>query len=55
MGNVAMRMLFQECDPKRAVLYHVLYVPKLACNLFSVRAAASKGNSVNFNQSRCWI
>ena len=25
------------------MLYRVLYVPKLACNLFSVRAAAGKG------------
>ena len=26
----------------------VLYVPRLACNLFSVRAAAAKGNTVKF-------
>ena len=36
-------------------MYNVLYVPKLACNLFSVRAAASKGNIVKFSRSRCWI
>lgn len=30
-------------------------MPKLACNLFSVRAAASKGNVVQFGHSRCWI
>ena len=33
----------------------MLYVPKLACNLFSVRAAASKGNIVRFGHSKCWI
>ena len=36
-------------------MYDVLHVPKLACNLFSVRAAAKKGNTVKFNQVRCWI
>ena len=41
--------------PKCAVLYSVLYVPKLACNLFSVRSAAAKGNSVKFSKSECWI
>ena len=33
----------------------MLYVPKLACNLFSVRAAAHKGNNIKFRQSRCWV
>ena len=35
-GNVSLQMLFKENNPKCAVLYSVLYVPKLACNLFSV-------------------
>lgn len=32
-----------------------LFVPKLACNLFSVRAAISKGNTVKFGEMKCWI
>lgn len=36
-------------------MYNVLYVPQLSCNLFSVRAAASKGNFVKFGRSHCWI
>ncbi len=48
-------MVFKVSDSKKAVLYNVLYVPKLACNLFSVRAATSKGNVVKFGRSRCWI
>ena len=28
-------------------MYKVLYVPKLACNLFSVRAAVSKGDFIS--------
>ena len=48
-------MLFKVSEPKKSVMYEVLYVPKLACNLFSVRAAASKGNIVKFGKVRCWI
>ena len=33
----------------------MLYVPKLTCNLFSVRAAASKVNAVKFGGASCWI
>ena len=36
-------------------MYGVLYVPKLTCNLFSVRAATAKGNTVNFGSDKCWI
>ena len=33
----------------------MLHVQKLACILFSVRAAAKIGNTVEFGRSRCWI
>ena len=36
-------------------MYKVLYVPQLARNLFSVRAAASKGNLIKFGHTHCWI
>ena len=55
VGNVHLSMLFKVSDPKKAVVHQVLYVPKLACNLFSVRAAAARGNVVKFSQSKCWI
>ena len=57
-GSVRMNMLFQATEatePKRAVLYNVLYVPRLTCNLFSVRAAVSKGNAVEFGPKQCCI
>ena len=57
-GSVRMNMLFQATeatDPKRAVLYNVLYVPILTCNLFSVRAAVGKGNAVEFGPKQCCI
>ena len=55
VGNVHLNMLFKVSDSERAVMYDVLYVPKLACNLFLVRAAARKGNVVKFGRSKCWI
>ena len=55
VGNIYLKMLFKVSEPKKSVMYEVLYVPKLACNLFSVRAAASKGNIVKFGKVRCWI
>ena len=54
-GNIHLKMLFRVSQPKRSTMYRVLYVPQLSCNLFSVRAAASKGNFVKFGRSRCWI
>ena len=53
IGNVRLKMQFRVSESKKATLHNVLYVPQLACNLFSVRAAASKSNTVKFG--RCWI
>ena len=41
-GRVQMNTLFPGTDAKKAVLYDVLYVPKLTCSLFSARAAVAK-------------
>ena len=54
-GEVYMKMQFQGSESKRAILYNVLYVPKLACSLFSVRAAVARGNMVEFSHNQCWI
>ncbi len=51
VGKVNVTMYFKVSEPKRCMMHQVLYVPKLACNLFSVRAAASKGNWVKFGRS----
>ena len=50
-----MNMLFQTTKSRKAVLYDVLYVPKLTCNLFSVRAAVSKGSTIEFGPQKCCI
>ena len=55
VGSIRLDMLFRVSESKRAVLYDVLYVPKLSCNLFSIRATASKGSIVKFGRFRCWI
>ena len=52
VGNIHLQMLFKVSEPKKSVMYKVLYVPQMSCNLFSVRAAASKGNFVKFGRSR---
>ena len=54
-GNVHLNMLFKQNHPKKSIMYKVLHVPQLTCNLFSVRAASSKGNVLKFGHSRCWI
>ena len=54
-GNIRSEMVFKTSEPKHVTMYNVMYVPKLACNLFSVRAAATKGNTVKFGETRCWI
>ena len=48
-------MLFNVSQPKIFVMTKVLCVPKLACNLFSARAASSRGNFIKFGHTRCWI
>ena len=50
-----LNMQFKFSSPKLAVMYDVLFVPSMACNLFSARAAAQRGNVVKFGHSRCWI
>lgn len=50
-----MNMLFPGTEAKKAALYDVLYIPKLMCNLFSVRAAVAKGNAVEFGPNNCCI
>ena len=47
VGNVCLHMLFKVSTSKQAVMYDVLYVPKLACNLFSVRATAHERNIIS--------
>ena len=54
-GRVQMNVLFPETEAKKAVLYDVLYMPKLKCNLFPKRAAVAKGNAVEFGPNHCYI
>ena len=54
-GEVHLQMQFNMSYTKKSIMYKVLYLPQLTCNLFSVRAAASKGNFIKFGHSRCWI
>ena len=53
--NITMILGNKEKDQQKSILTKVLYVPKLATNLFSARAAASKGKVVQFGHTLCWI
>ena len=53
--NVQVKMLFKVSQPEKFVMHSVLHVLQMACNLFSVRAAASRGNLIKFRHSCCWI
>ena len=50
VGNIRLKMVFKVSRSKPATMYDVLHVPKLACNLFSVRAATKRGNQIKFGQ-----
>ena len=39
VGDIRLKMVFKVSHSKPATVYAVLYVPKLACSLFSVQAA----------------
>jgi len=54
-GNAYKNMQMNDGERKQCVIYKALYVPKLACNLFSVRAAAAKGKSMKFCNRKCFI
>ena len=51
-GNIHFTIVFKMSKPKKVTMHNV---PKLACNLFSVRAAAANRNTVKFGNTRCWI
>ena len=46
-------MMLKLSKQKSCVMRNALYVPKVACNLFSMRAAGSKGNVVMFGKKKC--
>ena len=54
-GDIHLTMLFKMSRPKGVVMHNALYVPKLACNLFSVRSATNRGNTIKFGRNVCWI
>ena len=55
VGSIHLKITFKVSRPKPATMNDVLYVPRLACNLFSVRAATRSGNQVKFGHKNCWI
>ena len=56
-GEISITMLLgpKEKDERKSTMTKVLYVPKLAANLFSARAAAMKEKVVQFGHTLCCI
>ena len=54
-GNIHFKMILENNMPRKVTMCNVLYVPKLTCNLFSVRATVTMGNTVKFENDSCWI
>ena len=45
VGDIHVKMEFRVSERKYSIMYQVLHAPKLACNLFSVRASQLKATS----------
>ena len=56
-GEICATMLLgpKKKDERKSTMTKVLYVPMLAANLFSARAAAMKGKVVQLGHTLCWI
>ena len=47
-GDIQFTMILDNDNPKRVTMRGTLYVPKLTCSLFLVRATVMKENTVEF-------
>ena len=47
-GDIRFTMTLENDRPKTVTMSGTLYVPKLTCSLFSVRATVMKGNTAKF-------
>ena len=54
-GDIQFTMTLEKDRSKRVTMRDALYVPKLTCSLFSVRATVMKGNTVKFENGCCLI
>lgn len=54
-GKVKIKVELGHGKHKVTGMNDVLYVPKLACNLFSVRSVTQNGYIVQFGHTCCWI
>ena len=54
-GDIQFTMTLDNDKPNRVTMRDTLYVPKLTCSLFSVRATVMKGNTVEFKSGSCTI
>ena len=53
--DIQFKMILENDRLKTVTMRGTLYVPKLTCSLFSVRATVMKGNTVKFENGSCLI
>ena len=51
--DIQFTMVLRNDRSKEVTMRGTLYVPKLTCSLFSVRATVMKGNTVKFENGSC--
>ena len=54
-GDIHFTMILENNLPRKVTMCNALYIPKLTCNLFSVRATVTRGNTVKFEKEICRI
>ena len=54
-GDIHFTMTLENGKPRSVTMCNALYIPKLTCNLFSVRATVMKGNTVKFENGNRWV
>ena len=53
--DIQITMTLEKERSKRVTMQNSLYVPKLTCSLFSVKATVMKGNIVKYENDSCLI
>ena len=54
-GDIHFTLTLENNMSKNVTMCNTLYISKLTCNLFSIRATVTKGNTVKFENGSCRI
>ena len=54
-GDIQFTMTLEKDRSNRVIMQNALYMPKLTCSLFSVKATVMEGNTMKFENGSCLI